>query len=231
MSRLDSMLERLPPLYDVAKESLLGRLLSVVENAQLAFDEDRDRVQRAHWHRTAYTRVDLDAIGALFDLRIQPWEPLELYRERLRSTVAARLEGAVTRDVLDKLIVRIVKSAQQGLGLRFFDVPAAGRAFVDGPALHELQPVFVEFPERRTRAEALVRARGLLKPLDQVTLHNRGVAPAALEGVVRGVAGRRTVSPVLANLDTGQVLVYVGDVPCGSELSLTVSDGCAPRAA
>ena len=47
------------------------------------------RVQRAHWVETALDREDLDKLGALFDVPILPWEPAELYRARLKATIAA----------------------------------------------------------------------------------------------------------------------------------------------
>lgn len=227
MNRLDAMLERLPPIYNIEPGSLLHRFMALIAGALAAFDEDMDRVRRSHWVDTAFDRRDLERIGALFDVAAAPWEPDHLYRERLKATIAARLRGAVTRDVLELVLVRILAGAQEALGSRYFQLPAragAGApAFATGAGGDPGLPAFVEFPRRRRRSPELVAARGLVKPLGRLILNNRGLHPAALEGVVRGVAPRRTAVPVLVNLTNGGVLAFVGDLPCGRELRLGVA--------
>lgn len=229
MNRLDNLLERLPPIYNIRPGSVLHQVLSIVATFLAAVDEDMNRLQRAHWIDTAFDREDLARIGALFDAAPAPWEPDHLYRERLKVTVAARLRGAVTRDVLEFVILRILDAAQQALGTRYFDISAQtspGRlAFHTGPAADPQQPAFVEFPKRRRRNAALASSKGLMRQLGRLTLTNLGLFPVPLQGVLRGVAGRRTSVPVLVNLANGNVLVYVGTLPCGSELSLGVRDG------
>jgi hypothetical protein len=61
-----------------------------------------------------------------------------------------------------------------------------------------------------------------MKSLDKVTVTNKGLHPAPLKGAIRGVAGGRTMVPVLVNLTNGMVLAYVGDIACGEELRLGV---------
>jgi hypothetical protein len=108
MMRLDAMLGRLPPIYDVREDSLLERFMSVFALALAAFDEDMDRVQRSHWVDTAFDIADLSALGALFGVPKAEWEGIELYRERLKAMIAARFKGAITIDVIEQVLLRIL---------------------------------------------------------------------------------------------------------------------------
>ncbi|MEX2262656.1 MAG: hypothetical protein WD696_11935 [Bryobacteraceae bacterium] len=222
MNRLDSMLERLPPIYRIEAGALLRDFLACQANHQAAYDEDMQRVQRSHWIDTALDAADLRAIGALFDIPMMPWEPADLYRTRLKATIAARLRGAVTRDVLEFVLIQILGGAQEALGTRYMPVSARVR-FHSGPTDDPGRPAFVEFPLVDRRPSELAAKGGLLRPLDRFELVNRGLHPAPLRAVIRGVAGRLCTTPVLINLTNGQVLVYAGDVACGHELRLDVS--------
>ncbi|MBV7335203.1 hypothetical protein KFU94_44580 [Chloroflexi bacterium TSY] len=228
MNRLDAILQRLPPIYNVEPGSLLHQFMGLFANSLAAYDEDMNRVQRAHWIDTAFDRVDLEKLGALFDIPAAAWEPNHLYRTRLKATIAARLRGAVSRDVLEFVLVQIIDGAQQALATRYFELPTGvnrGRSvFHTGVAEEPLEPAFVEFPKQRRRSPELIKANGLLRSLNKFTLTNRGLFPVALQGVIRGVTGRLTTVPVLVNLTNGQVLTYVGDLPCGHELHLGLDD-------
>src|SRR5262245_2053241 len=108
MNRRDAMLDRLPPIHRIEKGALLWQIVALAGNAVTAFDEDMDRVQRSHWLDTAFDREDLAKLGELFGVLIQPWEPEGLYRQRLKATVAARLQGAVTRGCIEPALTRIL---------------------------------------------------------------------------------------------------------------------------
>jgi len=226
MNRLDACLERLPPIYNTDPGSLLHQFMALFTTTMAAYDEDMNRVQRSHWIDTAFDREDLIKLGALFDIPAASWEPDHLYRARLKATIAARLRGAVTRDVLEFVLVRIIDGAQQSLGTRYFDLPvnvSAGRSvFNTGPTEEPMEPAFIEYPKQRRRSEMLVNNNGLLRSLGKFTLNNKGLHPVPLQGVVRGVTGRMTTVPVLVNLTNGQVLTYLGALPCGYELHLGV---------
>lgn len=215
MNRLDNMLERLPPPWRIEAGSLFWRLLQVVGNQLDAFDEDLDRVQRSHWIETAFDRVDLEQLGALFEVPALAWEPDELYRQRLLATITARLSGAVTGDALLRVVDRLLTAADEALET----APVLER----GARRRRL----VEFPVVRVHSRALRQRRGLLQPLDQIELTNESLTPSTLCGAIFGVAGGKTCVPTLVNLTTGEALSYLGRVPCGAMLRLGFT-GAAP---
>lgn len=227
MNRLDAMRDRLPPIWGHEDGTLTHALLALIAAWQAAYDEDMDRVQRSHWVDTAFDFEDLAKLGALFDVAPAPWETTGLYRTRLKATIAARLRGAVSRDVLEFVLVAILGGAQTALGSRYFDLPVtAGRGvpvFHTGPTDRVDEAAFIEFPLRRRRSSDLLDNGALRRPLATATLTNRGLFPADLQGVVRGVAGRRTAVPVIANLTNNQVMAYVGVLSCGEALRIGVA--------
>ena len=222
MNRFDAMRDRLPPVWSAEEGTLTHGVLSLIAGHLAAYDEDMNRVQRSHWVDTAFDMGDLVKIGALFQIAPAPWETESLYRARLKATIAARLRGAVSRDVLEFVLVAILGGAQAALGSRYADLPAgAGRGqpvFHTGPDGPPDRPAFVEFPLRRRRAAQLLEQGGLLRPLAKITVDNTGLFPAALQGVIRGVKGAKTAVPLIANLTNGQVMVYRGLIACGQSL-------------
>ena len=226
MTRLAPMLDRLPPTLRADGRGLIAQYLAVPDAEMARYDEDMDRVRRSHFVDSAFDRVDLARLGALFDMAPASWEPTALFRIRLLRTVAARLKGAVTRGPLDELMAALLDAAQQALGTRYGNLSpgAGGRVFRDpAPDARPGAPVFHEFPPRRARDPALVGRGGRVRPLDRITLTNRGLFAAPLEGVVRGLRGGRTAVPLLGNLRTGRVVVFRGVVPCGAELRLSAA--------
>jgi hypothetical protein len=221
VNRLDTMLERLPPIYGIAKGSLLHDYAAVAANHEAAYDEDMHRVQRAHWIETALDRADLGKLGALFDIPILPWEPSELYRTRLKATIAARLRGAVTRDALEYVLVRILSGVVEALGVQYMDLSTELR-FHTGPAEHADQPAFIEFPPITRRSAELIARRGALTSLERFEVINRGLHPVTLSIVLRGMAGGLCMTPVLINLTNGRVMAFAGRVQCGQELRITI---------
>jgi hypothetical protein len=227
VNRLDAMLERLPPIYRTAAGSLLYEVMAGFALHLAAFDEDMDRVQRSHWIDHAFDREDLAKLGALFEIAPVSWEPDRLYRARLKAMIAALLHGALTRDVMESVLVRILEGAQEALGVRFMrttPIPGQSSAFVTvapGSAPdRQGTPAFVEFPRVRRRSPELVAASGRLRPFDTFTVKNLGIGNAALQGVLYGYPGKRTAAPVLVNLTSGELVVWAGVVPCGRALAL-----------
>jgi len=227
MNRTDSMLDRLPPLWAIAPGTLTHGVLALAGAHLAAADEDADRIQRSHWVDFAFDREDLAKLASLVGLSPAPWEPADLFRTRLRATVAARLAGAVTRGAIDGALARILDAAQTALGLRLCDlVPGGGgMVFTDAPRARPGAPVFDEFPARSLRHAARVR------PLAQIVLNNRGLDDAPLSVTLRGVAAGRTAVPVLVNLTTGRIVVFRGVVNCGVALRLVPAgqDGLVAR--
>lgn len=223
MSRLDTMLERLPPPLSIDPASVIGQVLGAGAAQFACVDEEMDRIRRSHFVETAFDLNDLARLGALFDLAPAPWEPADLFRVRLRATIAARLEGAVTRTAMEGVLVALLDGAQQALGSRYASLApgARGRVFRDPAGAGRLgAPVFREFPPRTRRDAALVAQGGRLRPLDHAVLTHRGLGETPLQAVLRGRLGGRTAVPLLAHLGSGRVVVFRGLVPAGTELRL-----------
>lgn len=228
MNRLDNMRDRLPPIWPADPGSMTHAVLALLSVQMAAYDQDMGRVQRTHWVDTAFDLGDLAKIGDLFQIAPAPWETESLFRARLKATIAARLRGAVSRDVLEFVLIAILDGAQKALGSRYTELAStAGRGvfvFHTGPDGPGDQPAFIEFPERRNRSDDLLSNGALRRPLAKISAVNTGLFPVPLQGVVRGVAGARTAVPLIANLTNGQVLVYRGVIACGQELRLGVDD-------
>ena len=208
MNRLDNMLERLPPPWRIESGSLLGQVMQIVGNQLDAFDEDLDRVQRSHWIATAFDRGDLEKLGALFEIPALAWEPDELYRQRLLATIAARLEGALSGASLLEVVKRLQLAADEALAL----APVLERG--------AKRRTLIEFPAMRMHSRALRERKGLIQPLEQIELRNEGLLASRLCGALFGARGGKTAVPTLINLTTGEVLCYLGRVPCGATLKL-----------
>ncbi|MFV8754467.1 hypothetical protein ACNOYE_28295 [Nannocystaceae bacterium ST9] len=202
------MLDRLPPAWRIESGSLLWQVMRIVGNQLDAFDEDLDRVQRSHWIATAFDRVDLEKLGALFEIPALAWEPDELYRQRLLATIAARLEGAVSGESLMKVVARLQGAADEALAL----APVLERG--------AKRRVLNEFPAQRMHSRSLRERKGMVQPLETIELVNEGLLPTRLGGALFGVRGGKTCVPTLINLTTGDALSYLGRVPCGSMLKL-----------
>ena len=215
--RVTSMLERLPAPYGIEEGTILHELLSVVGLQLRIFDEDMDRVQRAHWVDHAFDMADLAKLGSLFQVPPAPWELRQLYRERLKATIAAILRGSVTRAQLDFVLVQILSAAQQALETRYMDVGAPARGGL--PVLP-----FVEFPLRTRRSPDLLAREGLMRQLETFTATNEGIEPVPLQFVLRGVAGGRSAMPLLVNRTDRTALVFRGVVKAGGELIVRAND-------
>jgi hypothetical protein len=203
MTRTTAMATRLPSLYDTRPGTLLTRLLDQFALPVETVDEERVRVQRAHWLSTAVDRRDVAKLGALLDRRLEDWEDTDLFRDRLVAIARARLAGAVTTTAILGYVTDLLRAGRQRLGL---DVAAAA-----GPA----PAVLVENPPLTGRTVA-----GPMTPLDRFTATNDGLDPTVLEANLVALPGARAATPVLAVPGTGYLLGWAGVIPAGSRLHL-----------
>lgn len=215
MNRLDAALERLPPVYDTGRDTLLRGLVEHVVLELETLDEDRVRVQRTHWVGTASDRADLARLGALLDRAPEPWESDDLFRDHLVAIARARLAGGLRRGPIGGFArdLLVAASARLGLdlvpgwsekrgGIAFSEEEGPGPAIVDNPmGVWRLRP----------------GKNGLVRPLDRFEVHNHGLDPAPLDLTLVGLAGGRTCVPVIAAVG-GRMLGFVGRVPAGARL-------------
>ena len=227
MARLAPMMDRLPGVYARERGTQMVGLMSVVGVLLDCFDQDMDRVQRSHWLSEAFDREDLEAIGALVGVDALPWEPVDLYRERIKATAGAILEGSVTRDALDGVLARLVRTAWVAAGVRLFGarpVDPQGHVFARGPHPSDSVADLVEWPTQRRRSEDLLARDGVVGQGQPFAMHCDAPGGANLTVLVRGVVADRTDGPVLVSRRTRQAVGFWGTVPIGSTLAL-VSDG------
>ena len=203
MTRTEAMAVRLPSMYDTRPGTLLTQLLDQFALPVETVDEERLRVQRAHWVQTAVDRRDLAGLGALLDRRLEDWEDTNLFRDRLVAIARARLAGAVASGPILGYVEDLLGAGRQWLGL---DVAAAAG---------DTRAILAENPPLTGRTIV-----GPMTPLDRFTAVNDGLDPTVLEANLVALPGTRAATPVLAVPGTGYLLGWAGVIPTGSRLHL-----------
>jgi hypothetical protein len=251
VSTLERILDVFPPIYAVDEGSVLRELVDSLALELDAYAEDLDRLRRTHWFERAYRLGDLERIAALVGVQRRSWEPLELFRQRVRALVDARLAGSVGPRAVRTFVYEAVRGAESGLGCTLVPGlerravatpgdPAGTRANAeslaaafadpgrddDDPDRGPWRPLrLVENPARVVRSPALTGRGGLVPYLHRWNDENHGMGPATVTATLTGRSGNRTATPVLANLSTGQAIVYAGVLRVGQRLSLTQAPG------
>jgi hypothetical protein len=240
VSTLDRMLDALPPIYAVDEGSVLRQSLDSLALELDAYAEDLDRLRRTHWFTMAYRLQDLEKISALVGVTRRSWEPLEMFRERVRAIVDARLAGSVGPKAVRTYVYEAVRGAEEGLdatlvpGLRQRAVATPGdpvgvranpealaAAFEPDESKLSWRPLeLVENPQRVARSAALAARGGLVPYLHRWTDVNHGLAAAPVTVTATGRSGGLTATPVIANLTTGQAVVYAGVLRVGQRLTI-----------
>jgi len=210
MTRADAMADRLPPIYDTRPSTVLYRLLDQFALPLEVVDEERVRVQRSHWITTATDRGDVAKLGALLDRRLEDWEDVDLFRDRVIAIARARLDGGVSAGPILGYVEDLLRAGRARLAL---DIAATGA------------PLLVENPNLRGRLTV-----GPMTPLDRFEVHNAGLEPAVLEATLVGLPGNRAATPVFAVADTRYLLGWAGRIPWGSRLHLRADDSGGMRA-
>jgi hypothetical protein len=203
MPRAEQLAGRLPELYRDGET--LSRLLAVWGN----------QLQMAHFFHHCVSLEEAAKLAALLDIPPEPWQGLTEYRAWVEGLRSARLRaGAVTCEgirIFTQLYLAGFERAH-----RIEVAPAitefAATANDETAALVENPPVY--------RYAAGPSAEGLV-PLQQFALDNRGIDPAPLALVITafGSTGPE-FAPLIANLTTGEALVFLGKIPPGQRLWL-----------
>lgn len=232
MSTLDRLQDLLPSPYSAAPDSTLAMLLAAFA---LEFDtiaEDLDRLRRTHWINQAYRFEDAEKLGALLGIAALPWETLDSYVARLLPLAVARLDGALApRDIKRFVHDYLVRAGDaldstlvQGLPA---DVETAFRPIPERPLWRPL--ALVEQPTRTKRSGALLARGGLAPVLFRWTETNAGLDDSVATFRVSGLAGHKTIVPVLVNLTTGDVILFADRLAPGAALEIRV-DGADRKA-
>lgn len=235
MTTLERILELLPLPYTVALDSTLAGLLGSFALEFDAIAEDLDRLRRTHWINQAYRLEDAAKLGALLGIPPLAWETLETYRARLLPLAAARLGGALAPGDIRTFVHDYLRRASDALdsilvpGLPV-TVEDSFRTLPDRTLWRPL--ALVENPTRTHSSDTLAARRGLVPVLFRWSETNHGLDDTVVSIRVAGLSGRRTAVPVLANLTTGDMLLFADRVLPGAELEITALAGAAnPRQA
>jgi hypothetical protein len=221
MTRAADIASRLPELYRDGPE--VRRWLAAV-GLQLAMgDEAMREVQRAHFFDRALDLDEVAALAALLDIAPEEWQGLREYRAYVHGLRDAILQaGAVTRHGIGLFTRRYVTGFQQAHAARIVARPAELAAAADPDRLALIEnPMVPRFHAEPQGLEALAR----------VVLENRGLDPTRAALVITGLAdGGPVYAPALANITTGQALIWHGVIPPGQRLWIEPASAGGVRA-
>ena len=217
MSRRADLLDRLPDLY--REGDVVGRLGAVWGNQFEMLDQAARDVRRSHFLAQCLELEDAAKLGALLDIAPEPFQGLTEYRGWVNGLRSARLHaGSVTREGIRVFTQLYLAGFEAGNRVRI--TPSNAEM---GFAPSDEMPALIENPP----VARYERGPGVdgVTPLDRFTLTNAGLDPVPIGMVLtaRGDAGGE-FSPMIANLTTGEALVFLGRVPPGQRLFLLPVD-------
>lgn len=236
MTSLSRLLDLLPPPYSDAPDSLLAAFVGAFALQFEAIEEDLDRLRRTHWIGEAYRLEDAAKLADLCGIDPLPWESLEAFRARLLPLVRAQLAGALGGGEIREFVYRYLRNAEEALDATFVQglerCAGTAEAFGAQGSRPNFRPLaFEEFPKRERRSAALANRGGLVPVLFRWTETNRGLDECVPRIRIAGLTGRRTAVPLLANLTTGEMVMFGDRLLAGAELSIDLAPDGEDRAA
>jgi hypothetical protein len=207
MKRVDDMTLRLPYLY---REGALvaGVLAQPAEQLEIAV-EDGLEVQRAHFFDDALELKEVARLASLLDFTPEQWQTLQLFRPWVHAQRDAVLKnGGVTVDAILGFVTSYLAAFQATTG-NFF--PSA-------------KPALAEFPTRRRYAKPDLADD--TAPLSRFTVTTKGLESTHASFLLTGLEAGPESMPLIANLTTGDALLFRGNVAPGQRLWIrAASDG------
>src|ERR1043166_2476403 len=222
MQRVDSMAARLPQLYRDGE--LLrgtdrdGGVLGVPGVQLEVANEVAREVQRTHWFDATYELEHAAKIAALLDFVPEVWQDLDIFRGWVHAMRDALLrEGGVTVRGIQTFVREYVTALNAARGFDVFpqmqiwnDAKKAATANLDSaPALIENPPAvrIARLPDP-----------GEPEPLQHFVVTNGGRDDATLSFLLAGTSAGAEAAPLLANVTTGDALIYLDQIPEGKRL-------------
>ncbi len=216
MSRAGAMRERLPAIY---REGELVRGILDQPATQIEIvDEDAIEVQRAHFFDAALDLDEVVRLAAILDFTPEAWDDRDTFRAWVHALRDSLLEhGAVTGPAITSFVDDYVRRFERAVGAQMISLdgrwetqPGPGRALVENPPT------------------ARVQSLGGIEPLQRTTLLNGGLDSSPLGLLLVGLPAGPEVVPLIANVTTGEALVFRGTIPVGARLWLRAeADGTA----
>jgi hypothetical protein len=211
MKRAREMAGRLPPLY---REGALvtGLLEQAAGQIEIAAD-DALEVQRAHWFDDALELGEAAGLASVLGIAPEPWQDLRLYRAWVHAQRDAMLKGGgVTAAAVIGFARDYAQAWQQATGVRLGG-----------------EPTLIENPPVERTARPPVVADDTV-PLTQFSVHMGGLDETAASFLLTGLAAGPEFSPLVANLTTGEALLFRGRVGPGQRLWVRALDDGAVEA-
>jgi len=207
MKRVDDMTSRLPYLYREGP-LLAGVLSQPAEQLEIAV-EDALEIQRAHFFDDALQLEEVARLAALLDFAPQQWQTLQLFRPWVHAQRDAVLKnGGVTVDAILGFAGSYLSAFQAASG-NFF--PSA-------------KPELVEYPVRRRYGKPDLADD--TAPLSRFTITTRGLEDTHASMLLTGREAGPESMPMIANLTTGDALLFHGNIAPGQRLWIrAASDG------
>jgi hypothetical protein len=206
MKRARDMAARLPLLYREG-EVVGGTLEQPAQQVEIAL-EDALEVQRSHFFHDALELEEAAGLAALLDFAPEPWQTLRLFRAWVDSQRDAILGGGgVTVQALRGFAERYAAGYQQATGAR---VAAGPPVLIENPPLRRVSRPPVLVPEL---ANSTV-------PLTRFTLETKGLDETVASFLLVGLPAAPESMPLVANLTTGDALLFRGNVGPGQRLWL-----------
>jgi hypothetical protein len=207
MKRVADMTLRLPFLY---REGPLveGILSQPAEQIEIAV-EDALEVQRAHFFDDAVGLDEVARLASLLDFAPEAWQTLRLFRSWVHAQRdAVLLNGGVTIEALQGFADSYTAAYQSATGNAF--ASTSGRLF--------------EFPQKRRYATPGVNDD--IAPLSRFSITNKGLFDTWVSFLFTGLADGPESMPLIANLSTGDALLFHGNIEPGQRLWIrSAADG------
>lgn len=230
MGCIDTMAKRLPQLYrdgELIRGSVSGAtggVLGVPAVQMEIVDEDAREIQVAHWFDASRHLDEAAALALLLDFVPEPWQTLPLFRGWVHAMRTAMLtEGAVTVRGVQVFVEEYTRRYQAATR-----IGAVTRIDHWSETSATSLPAFIENPKRRRYAR-VSGSRGT-EPLHRAEIVNRGLEEAQAAFLLTGLADGGEYVPLLANVTSGQALVFVAPVPPGARLWVTPTGDGGVRA-
>ncbi|MDY0187116.1 MAG: hypothetical protein RBR16_04250 [Syntrophus sp. (in: bacteria)] len=216
MAHIDDMTGRMPQLYRDG-ELLRGVLMQPAIQLEI-LDELGRTIAQSHWFDAAWEREDVVRLARLLDIEAQPWQDADEFRAWVHSLRNAwlRHSGSVTvaglqsfvREYVERYSRAVAISAVPPLTLWTDSPDPSAAAFIENPGLKRILPA----------------GPAALQPLTLFAVTNRGLDPVPLRFLLQNVSGAPEYVPLIANITTGQALLYKGTIAQGERLWID-SDG------
>lgn len=190
MKRTQRVLDRFPSFYKTwDKDSLIFNVVSALGKRLDEAEKDLFVIMRAHWVDKA-TGIDLDHLGALYNIKRKPGETDSEYRSRLKRAIM-EFKGGGT-------ISAVLASVKTALGL---------------PRDYPLE--LVENPQREIYKEFKVRTGETWWQSSESVLEATPTIEISIE-----TEDAKITNPTITNLDSGESVTLEGIIQSGEQLRI-----------